>query len=83
MSEDHLSRGDLVPLGQAERICREQAGMSPAEFRHELAEHVRGNGGLGWVATTASLGVCRAALDGLVRRRNTGPKDEDTDDRQS
>ena len=80
MSEGHASSDGLVPLGEAERICREQAGMSEAQFRHELAEYVRGNGGLAWVATETAQGVRRPALDELIRSRTPRPENEDTHD---
>jgi len=80
MNEGRAQGGGLVPLGEAERICRRRAGLSAAQFRHELAEYLRGNGGLAWVATEAELGVRRAALDELLRRRARPPKDEDHHD---
>ena len=61
---------DLVPLGEAERVCREKLGMSAAQFRRELAEHVRGNGGLPWVADVDVVGVRRSGLEQLLRRAN-------------
>ena len=61
---------------EAERVCCEKTGMSPAEFRHELAEHVRGNGGIPWVATETAVGVHRSALEQLVRNGEILPGGE-------
>jgi len=66
VNEYQDDRGELVPLGEAQSICREKLGMSDAEFRHELAEHVRGSGGIPWVASETAVGVYRAALEQLV-----------------
>jgi len=75
------SRPKLVPLDEAQRICREKLGMSEARFRHELAEHVRGNGGIPWAATEASVGVLRGAMEDLLRRAELPPEEERSDDR--
>ncbi|MGB2820051.1 MAG: hypothetical protein WBF17_03660 [Phycisphaerae bacterium] len=76
MNEHQDDQGEIVPLGEARSICREELGMSDAEFRHELAEHVRGNGGIPWVATETTVGVYRAALRQFVRDARTSPEEE-------
>jgi|GEM_PF-3449540 len=58
--------GRLVSLGEAERLCCRGLGMTPAAFRHELAEHVRGRGGIPWIATETEAGVYRSVLDALL-----------------
>jgi hypothetical protein len=66
MTETDDACAELLPLPEAERICRDRLGMTQAEFRHELAEHVRGGGGIPWVATETAAGVHRAALEALL-----------------
>ena len=78
MSQPPGEHADLVPLGQAEQICREKLGMSAARFRHELAEHVRGPGGIPWVARETAAGVHKAALDEFIRRMSAGEHQEKT-----
>ena len=80
MNEHQDDRGDLVPLGEAESICREKLGMSDAEFRHQLAEHVRGKGGIPWAAGETAVGVYRAALERLVRDAQASRNEEMLDD---
>ena len=67
MSQLPAKDDDLVPLGEAERLCRETLGMSPERFRHELAEHVRCERGLPWVAGETAAGVSTADLDAFLR----------------
>ena len=74
LSGDHI---DLVPLGQAQRLCMQELGVSAAQFRHELAEHARGAAGIPWVADDTCAGVPRAALADFIRRRKTGDHPED------
>ena len=68
MNEESSDGCELVPLAEAERLCCEKLGMTAAQFRHELAEHVRGHGGIPWVATDEAAGVYRSVLDRLVGR---------------
>ncbi|HUS91427.1 MAG TPA: hypothetical protein VM695_06225 [Phycisphaerae bacterium] len=83
MTQDPANPDQLVPLDEAERLCHERAGMSAAQFRHELAEHVRGNGGLAWVATATKLGVCRTALEERLRQRTNPPPREAHDEQRT
>jgi hypothetical protein len=80
VNEHQDDRGELIPLGEAQSICREKLGMSDAEFRHELAEHVRGSGGIPWVASETAVGVYRAALEQLVRDAEASRNEEMLDD---
>ena len=80
MNEHKDDRGELVPLGEAESICREKLGMSDTELRHQLAEHVRGKGGIPWAAGETAVGVYRAALERLVRDAEAPPNEEMLDD---
>ena len=70
----------LLPIDEAERMCREKAGMSAAQFRHELAKHVLGNGGMAWVATATTIGVYRSAVEQLLLRRGTSFVEERDND---
>lgn len=83
MTQPADSDRELVSLAEAQRICRERLGMSGAQFRHELAEHVRGRGGIPWVAAGDAVGVYRTALDALVSGRTAEgplPEQETTDE---
>ena len=81
MTKNQDGPQELISLGEAERECRERLGMSPAEFRHALAEHVRGAGGIPWIATEAAVGGCRDALDQFARKARM-PDDKETSDDQ-
>ena len=80
MNQDRSDAQELVSLAEAERICREKLGMSAARFLHELAEHVRGSGGIAWVADVDVVGVRRGDLDEFCRRADAGPDRETQDD---
>ena len=80
MTDANEPQDDLVPLGEAERLCKERLGMSADEFRHELAEHVRGSGGLPWAATETAAGVHRGALDALLEAGREPHTTENTDE---
>jgi hypothetical protein len=71
---------ELVPLGEAERTCREKLGMTEARFRHELAEHVRGRGGIPWSADVDAVGVYRSDLEQLIRRAEAAAEQETSND---
>jgi hypothetical protein len=58
---------ELVPLAEAQRLCREKLRWSAARFRRALAENVRSGRGIPWQATETAVGVCRQALDALVK----------------
>ena len=59
----------LVPLAEAQRICFERLGMTPAQFRHELAEYMRGSGGIPWLLTEEAGGVRRSVLDAFLTEK--------------
>ena len=57
----------IVSMAEAQAICCEKLRMSEAQFRHELAEHVRGNGGIPWIASPTVVGMRRSVLEALIR----------------
>ena len=75
MADPHNDTPELVPLGEAERLCGERLSMSPAQFRHQLAEHVRSRGGIPWLADVDAVGVRRDALEAFLHQAAPPPQE--------
>ena len=78
MTDSSEGARELVPLDQAQRLCRQKLGMCALRFWHELAEHARGRGGIPWHADAGAVGVPRGALE--ARLAAADPSSKETHD---